>query len=105
MQFILARDEQEQLRIPDKARELAKQFKDHRMLFVTLPEVSFCRDNAKAWEMLKENSARLALASDSASKRVFETQVSSAKDAWHSKVTTAAKLISVQTQSKRGAIH
>ena len=93
VQFILARDEQEQLRIPDKAKELAKQFKDHRMLFVTLPEVSFCRDNAKAWEEFTENSARLALASDSASKKVFETQVSSAKAAWHSKVTSAAKLI------------
>lgn len=93
VQFILARDEQEQLRIPDRARELAKQFKDHRMLFVTLPEVSFCRDNAKAWDEFVENSARLALASDSASKNLFGTQVSSAKKAWHSKVTTADKLI------------
>ena len=93
VQFILARDEQEQLRIPDKAKELAKQFKDHRMLFVTLPEVSFCRDNAKAWEEFKENSARLALTSDSGSKKVFETQVSSAKAAWYSRVTSAAKLI------------
>lgn len=93
VQFMLARDEQEQLRIPDKAKELTKQFKDHRMLFVTLPEVSFCRDNAKAWEKFTENSACLALANDSASKRVFETQVSSAKAAWHSKVTSAAKLI------------
>ena len=93
VQFILARDEQEQLRIPEKASELAKQFKDHRMLFVTLPEVSFCRDNANAWEMFTENSARLALASDSASKRVFETQISSAKTAWQSKVAGAAKLL------------
>jgi Cdc6-like AAA superfamily ATPase len=93
VQFILARDEQEQLGIPDKARELAKQFKDHRMLFVTLPEVNFCRDKAKAWEEFTENSARLALASDSASKKVFETQVSSAKAAWQSKVTSAVKLI------------
>ena len=93
VQFILARDEQEQLRIPDKAKELAKQFKDHRMLFVTLPGVSFCRDNAKAWDEFTENSARLALASDSASKKVFETQVSGAKAAWYSKVTSAAKLI------------
>jgi len=93
VQFILARDEQEQLRIPDKAKELAKQFKDHRMLFVTLPEVTYCRDNAKAWEEFTENSARLALASDSASKKVFETQVSSAKAAWQSKVTSAVKLI------------
>ena len=93
VQFILARDEQEQLRIPEKVKEVAKQFKDHRMLFVTMPEVSFCRDNAKAWEEFTENSARLALSNDSASKKVFETQVSSAKAAWYSKVTSAAKLI------------
>lgn len=93
VQFILARDEQEQLRIPEKVKELAKQFKDHRMLFVTLPGVSFCHDNAKAWDEFTENSARLALASDSASKKVFETQVSGAKAAWHSKATSAAKLI------------
>jgi len=93
VQFILARDEQDQLRIPDKAKELAKQFKDQRMLFVTLPEISYCRDNAKAWEEFTENCARLALASDSASKKVFETQVSSAKAAWQSKVTSAVKLI------------
>ena len=93
VQFILARDEQEQLRIPEKAKELARQFKDHRMLFVTLPEVSFCRDNAKSWEEFTGNSARLALASDSASKKVFDAQVSSAKAAWHSKVTSASKII------------
>jgi len=93
VQFILARNEQEQLRIPDKAKELAKQFKDHRMLFVTLPEVSFCRDNAKAWEDFTENNARLGLASDNASRKVFETQVITAKAAWHSKVTSAAKLV------------
>lgn len=92
VQFILARDEQEQLRIPEKAKELSKQFKDHRMLFVSLPEVSFCRDNAKAWEEFTENSARLALADNGAGKKVFETQVSSAKAAWHSKVTSAVKL-------------
>ena len=92
VQFILARDDQDHLRIPDKARELAKQFKDHRMLFVTLPEVSFCRDNANAWNEFVVNNARLALASDSASKRVFETQTNSAKADWNSKVTNAAKL-------------
>lgn len=93
VQFILARDEQERLRIPEKAKELAKQFRDHRMLFVTLPEVSFCRDNAKAWEEFTENNARLALAGDGASRKVFETQVNSAKAGWLSKVTSASKLV------------
>lgn len=92
VQFILARDDQDHLRIPDKARELARQFKDHRMLFVTVPEVSFCRDNASAWNEFVMNNARLALASDNVSKRVFETQIISAKADWYSKVTNAAKL-------------
>jgi hypothetical protein len=93
VQFILARDEQELNDIPEKAKELAKQFKDHRMLFVILPEVSFCRDNMKAWEEFTENSARLALTSDNASRQVFVTQINSAKAAWQSKVTSSAKLI------------
>jgi hypothetical protein len=97
VQFIFARDEQEQLRIPDKAKELAKQFKDHRMLFVTLPEISFCRDNINAWIDFTENNARLALAGDAASKKVFEAQVRSAKEAWHSKVTNATKLVVYKT--------
>jgi hypothetical protein len=93
LQFVLARDAQEQLCIPDKAKDLAKQFKDHRMLFVTLPEVSFCRDNANAWNEFIENNARLALATDSASKKVFETQINGAKAAWYSTLTSATKLI------------
>ena len=92
VQFILARDEQEQLRIPEKARRLARHFKDHRMLFVTMPEVSFCRDDAMAWDKFTGNSAHHALASDSASKRVFETQITNAKAAWHSKVMSTGKI-------------
>jgi len=93
VQFVLAKDEQEQLRIKEKVFELAKQFKDHRMLFVTLPEVNFCRDNTKAWDEFTENNARLVLTSDKASKRVFESQVNKAKEAWYFKVKSAAKLI------------
>lgn len=100
VQFILARDEHEQLRIPARAKELARQFKDHRMLFVTVPEVSFCRDNAQAWNDFVENSARLALTTDSAIKRLFETQISSAKMAWYSKVTSASKLVVYKPNTK-----
>ena len=92
IQFILARNKEEQLRIPEKALSLAKQFKDHRMLFVTLPSAYFCLENSKAWDEFVENSARLALANDNSSKNVFETQVNSMKKAWHSIVTTTDKL-------------
>ncbi len=90
--FVLARDNQEGVRVSDKVRSLAKHFNDHRMLFITLPEVHFCRDNANIWDEFVENSARLALANDSSSKNLFETQISSMKSSWHSMVTNADKL-------------
>jgi len=93
VQFVLARDDQERLRIPEKAKELAKHFKDHRMLFVTIPELSFCRDNVKEWDEFVENCARNALASDNAAKKVFDAQISKAKTVWNSKVASAVKLI------------
>jgi hypothetical protein len=96
LHFILARDENEQLLIPDKARDMSRHFRDHRMLFVALPEASFCRDNAKAWEELKENEARRMLAKSSGDRnaeRLFESRVSGAKEAWLSKVMGSAKLI------------
>ena len=101
VQFILAKNEQEQLCIPDKVQALAKHFNDHRMLFVTLPETSFCRDNARAWEEFVENNARLALATDEASKKVFNTQIKNAMSKWSGAVTMAAKL-TVCTPNKNG---
>lgn len=92
VQFVLARDEQEQLRIPDKAKALAKQFKDHRMLFITLPGINFCHNNSAAWDEFVENSARLSLSNESSSKNVFETQIRSMKSKWYSIVKTADKL-------------
>lgn len=96
VQFILAQDEKDQLRIPEKVQEIAKQFRDHRMVFITIPEVSFCRENAKAWEEFIENSARLALA-DSASKNVFETQLTKTKGQWYSVIKNASKIIIYKT--------
>ncbi len=93
LQFILARDDQDQLLVSDKAIELSKQFKDHRMLFLSIPNVSFCRDNVNEWNMFVENSVRHSDASDSMSKKVYDTQLKSAKEAWYSKLKSAEKLI------------
>jgi len=96
LHFILAKDEEEQLRIPDKARDLAKRLHDHRVLFATLPEVNFCHDNANAWEDLKEHIVRRSSAKqsgDSAGEKVFVGLVNGAMDTWHSKVTGASKVV------------
>ena len=101
VQFILAKDEQEQLRIPDKAKDLARQFKDHRMLFVALPETSFCRDNANSWHDFCVNLACIQQSQGAESKRFYEPFIKSAKDKWHGAVRAAAKLV-VVTPNENG---
>lgn len=99
VQFILAKDEEERLRIPDKTKNLARQFKDHRMIFVNLPEVSFCHDDKNLWKKFVENSARLAVASDNQSRQIFETQITDAKNEWHKKIKRANKLLVARPNS------
>jgi len=93
VQFILAKDEQEQLRIPDKARNLARQFKDHRMLFVAVPETSFCRNDVNAWNDFCGNLASLKQEQGSDRKRIFETFLKAAKDKWFCTIKSAPKLL------------
>jgi hypothetical protein len=101
VQFILAKDEHEQLIIPDKAHDLARHFKDHRMLFVTLPETSFCRDNAKAWDEYIDTAARLALNQNGTSRHFCEQQLNISKQQWHGAVKKAGKLV-VITPNENG---
>ena len=49
IQFILARDPQEQLQIPDQVKNLVEHLKDHRIVFITMPNLTFCDGNADMW--------------------------------------------------------
>lgn len=87
IQFILARDGQDQLKAHAAALDLAKHFRDHRMIFVTAPDVTFCRDDADAWEKFVKNEARRALAPDAGTRRPFEEENEAAKKAWLARLT------------------
>lgn len=83
LQFILARDAQEQLTATEKAKSLAQHFSDHRMLFLTVPEAHFCRDNKHAWDEFTENNAHLVLSTDTAAKNAFQVQINAATAKWN----------------------
>ncbi len=91
LQFIIARDAEEQLRVADKAKELAKQFAEFRMLFIAVPELHFCSTRATFWEEYVEQLAHVTLATDQATKTNYQTQIKLMDDAWLAKLMSAGQ--------------
>lgn len=95
LQFIIARDAEEQLRVADKAKDLARTFKDFRMIFVALPELHFCTMRATYWAEYVEQLAHFYLATDQATKTNYGTQIKLMDDAWLAKLISPGQKLMV----------
>lgn len=93
VQFILARDANEQLQIPEKIKSLIKQFHDHRMVFVAMPGLTFCDTKADHWEEYITQCAHLALASNNISKRIHQQAIDAWDKEWIGRVTAQSQFI------------
>jgi hypothetical protein len=47
--FVVAKDHDEQLQIPQKIDSILRQLNDHRILMFTFPQLSFCHSNKNLW--------------------------------------------------------
>lgn len=92
VQFIVGRDAHEQLLTDGKAKDMAHQYRDHRMVFVTTPDFHCGRDNKQAWDEFCEASAKLALATDQSTKSIFKAQVNDIQTKWKSAFGNTQKL-------------
>lgn len=84
--FLFARNQQEQLEIPEKAKSFAKHYTGLRMLFITLPDLTFCDDAKNNWENFIEQQSRFNLATDGAMRSVYEEQLKKIFNIWDAKV-------------------
>ncbi len=101
--FILARDAQDQLLIPEKAKILASHFKDFRILFVTMPEATFCDDNANRWQEYVEQYARKNLAStDQSAQRLHQTQMVSMEEEWIARLMNSQMNLKIYRPNANG---
>ena len=82
IQFILARDPQEQLQIPDRVKYLVENLKGHRIVFITMPNLNFCASNADMWKEYVEQCAQKELTTDQGSKTLHASQLTQMEDAW-----------------------
>ena len=95
LQFIIARDAEQQLTVDQRARELAKLMKDYRMLFVVLPELHFCSFKLTNWKEYVEQLAHKELAVDASSKTNYEAQLSIMDAEWLAKLVNPSQKLRV----------
>ena len=59
--FVVAKDQDEQLKIPKRINGILEQLHDHRILMFTFPHVSFCRSDKNLWnEYIRQHALYLS---------------------------------------------
>jgi hypothetical protein len=86
VQFILAKNDDERLRIPEKIKSLAKQYSDHRIIFLTMP-LTFCDNNINNWENYIEQYAQIQLTTDTISQRAHAQAIEQLNEEWKRRIT------------------
>ena len=82
IQFVLAKDHAEQLQADTKIQRAAEHFKNYRIVFLTMPDVTFCSQNANQWDTYLEQWASYDLARDSATKNLHKQQIEILDQKW-----------------------
>ena len=102
LQFILAKDQEQQLAAGPRAKDLARQMKDYRMLFVVVPELHFCSLKLTNWKEYVEQLAHKELAVDAAAKTNYETQLKLMDGGWLSRLTNNSQRLQVVQPNPNG---
>ena len=93
--FVVAKDHDEQLQIPQKIDTILRQLRDHRILMFSFPHLSFCHSNKSLWDEYIRHIAKYDTESnDSAKKRISETLDGIEKD-WFKELQKNDALIRV----------
>lgn len=67
--FVIARDHEEQLAIPQRISNMLTQLRDHRIIMFTFPQLSFCHNNKNLWSEYIRQYAQYMAENDKTVKR------------------------------------
>lgn len=66
--FVVAKNNEEALAIPERIKSLLTQLKDHRILMFTFPQFTFCHSNANLWNEYIQQYAQYMTENDTTAK-------------------------------------
>jgi hypothetical protein len=95
--FVVAKNKEEQLLIPDKIEKTLSQLKDLRIMMFTFPTLTFCQDNAELWnEYVRQYAQYLLENNDSAKKSIMAT-LEKLEQEWLNKMNEHTAALKVYT--------
>jgi hypothetical protein len=98
--FVIAKNKEEQLLIPQKIESILTQLRDHRIMMFMFPQLSFCHDNTALWGDYVRQYSQYLLENDSVAKNQIKTAYERLEREWFDKIkqdSADIKVYSVQT--------
>ncbi len=80
--FVVAREHDEQLQIPQKIDGMLRQLHDHRILMFTFPYLSFCHSNKNLWGEYIRQYAQYMTENDTAAKKQIKDALDGIENDW-----------------------
>ncbi len=80
--FVVAKDHDEQLQIPQKIDSILRQLNDHRILMFTFPQLSFCHSNKNLWGEYIRQYAQYMTENDTAAKKQIRDALDGVENDW-----------------------
>lgn len=93
--FVLAKNKEEQLIIPEKINSILTHLRDHRILMFTFPQLSFCHSNTALWNDYVRQYAQYLLENDGAAKNQIKTAYERLEREWFDKIKQHSATIKV----------
>lgn len=97
--FVIAKNSDEQLRIPGRIDSILTQLRDHRILMFTFPSHSFCYNNQSLWNEYVRGKALLSLENTEAAKVPIKKSLERIENEWFDEIKKQSTVIKVYTYS------
>ena len=101
--FVVAKDHNEQLQIPQKIDSILRQLNDHRILMFTFPQLSFCHNNKNLWGEYIRQYAHYMTENDTAAKKQIRNVLDGIENDWFKELQKSDAVIRVH-RYRNGAI-
>ena len=93
--FVVAKDHDEQLQIPQKIDSILRQLHDHRILMFSFPGLSFCHSNKNLWDEYVRQYTQYMTENDTAAKKIIRDGLDEIENDWFKELQKNDALIRV----------
>lgn len=93
--FVVAKNHDEQLQIPQKIDSILQQLNDHRILMFTFPQLSFCHSNKNLWDEYIRHYAQYMEENDTAAKKQIRDALDGIENDWFKELQKSDAVIRV----------